>query len=77
MAEDKVQDLHGSNVKEVIQRLHDRRHEIGTLVVVGIQDDGEIVAWFAHDGDPQPHLLLGGMADAQDTVIQWMRNYEP
>lgn len=77
MADDKVQDLHGSNVKEVIGRLHDQRHEIGTLAVVGVKDDGEIVAWFAHDGAPQPHLLLGGMADAEATIIEWMRGYEP
>ena len=76
MADDAIVDLHHNNVKEVIQRLHDMRHDIGTLLVVGVTDEGQIACWFAHDGDPQPYLLLGGVAEAEQVVLDWLKEQQ-
>lgn len=77
MAEN-VTDLHTSHIKNLIKRLTELHDEEGMkmLSVTGVTGDGSIVNILAHDGDPEPYSLLGGIEEQKRGILDWMGDHE-
>jgi hypothetical protein len=69
---DKVTELYKTHVGEAIKNLEEMKHEVTTLAIVAVREDGSVYSGFAHNGDPDPYRLLGAMVENQHTVLNWL-----
>lgn len=71
---DNVHELHKTHVGEALKALEEYKPRITTLAVVAVLDDGSVYSGFAHNGEPDPYSLLGGIEENKHTVLNWMQD---
>jgi len=77
MADDIIE-LHPTHIKDGLKYHVDaaRAGKLTTIAVVSIDKDGNVAGSFAHDGEPDPYRLLGGLSEMERTVLDWMADQE-
>ena len=71
---DNVTELYKTHVGEAIKALEEFKPRITTLAVVAVLEDGSVYSGFAHNGEPDPYTLLGGIEENKSAILDWMKD---